>query len=135
MQTITYECNEYASRLYISNNDVLLLDIFVKNPEKNRIKIISKLDNVLQYKHYKTQTNYYNDNNGGYSQDVVINKYNVTIKLNDIYPILENYNIYNAECQDYINSCTILVTLFKKDLLKEFTYQIDENKISIRWNI
>jgi len=126
MQTITYECNEYTSRLYISNNDVLLLDIFVKNPEKNRIKIISKLDNVLQYKHYKTQTNYYNDSNGGYSQDVDINKYNVTIKLNDIYPILENYNIYNAECQDYINSCTILVTLFKKDLLKEFTYQIDE---------
>ena len=126
MQTITYECNEYTSRLYISNSDVLLLDIFVKNPEKNRIKIISKLDNVLQYKHYKTQTNYYNDNNGGYSQDVDINKYNVTIKLNDIYPILENYNIYNAECEDYINSCTILVTLFKKDLLKEFTYQIDE---------
>jgi hypothetical protein len=126
MQAITYECNEYTSRLYISNNDVLLLDIFVKNPEKNRIKIISKLDNVLQYKHYKTQTNYYNDSNGGYSQDVDINKYNVTIKLNDIYPILENYNIYNAECEDYINSCTILVTLFKKDLLKEFTYQIDE---------
>jgi len=123
MQTITHECNEYASRLYISNNDVLLLDIFVKNPEKNRIKIISKLDNVLQYKHYNTQTNYYN-----------INKYNVTIKLNDIYPILENYNIYNAECQDYINSCTILVTLFKKDFFA-YNQVMDENKISIRWNI
>jgi hypothetical protein len=134
MQTITYECNEYTSRLYISNNDVLLLDIFVKNPEKNRIKIISKLDNVLQYKHYKTQTNYYNDNSGGYSQDVDINKYNVIIKLNDIYPILENYNIYNAECEDYINSCTILVTLFKKDFFA-YNQVMDENKINIKWNV
>ena len=134
MQAITYECNEYTSRLYISNNDVLLLDIFVKNPEKNRIKIISKLDNVLQYKHYKTQTNYYNDSNGGYSQDVDINKYNVTIKLNDIYPVLENYNIYNAECQDYINSCTILVTLFKKDFFA-YNQVMDENKINIKWSI
>jgi hypothetical protein len=134
MQTITYECNEYASRLYISNNDVLLLDIFVKNPEKNRIKIISKLDNVLQYKHYKTQTNYYNDCNGGYSQDVDINKYNMTIKLNDIYPILENYNIYNAECENYINSCTILVTLFKKDFFA-YNQVMDENKMNIKWSI
>jgi hypothetical protein len=133
MQTITYECNEYASRLYISNNDVLLLDIFINNPEKYRI-YLSYNNNILYYRRFKIHEEYYRigDWKGFDVREENEELIDVTkINLNKIFPVLRNYDIYNAEHKKNI----IMVGLMKKDLLKEYSAQIDENKISIRWNI
>ena len=45
-----YECdNQYKINLYKNNDDILLLDVFVDNKEKNIIKLASCADNKIKY--------------------------------------------------------------------------------------
>jgi hypothetical protein len=131
MQTISHECNEYKSRLYMSNIDVFLLDIFINNPQKYRIKLFYD-NNILRYSRYKIYENYYHigDWKGFDVREENEELIDVTkINLNKIFPVLQNYDIYNAEHKKNI----IMVTLMQKDYLKEYSAQIDENKINIKW--
>lgn len=133
MQTIGYEFKEYKLRLYMSSDNVLLLDIFINNPEKYRI-YLSYNNNILYYRRFKVHEEYYHigDWKGFDVREENEELIDVTkINLNKIFPVLQNYDIYNAEHKKNI----IMVALMKKDLLKEFTYQIDENKINIKWSI
>jgi hypothetical protein len=133
MQTMGYESKEYKLRLYMSNIDVLLLDIFINNPEKYRI-YLSYNNNILYYRRFKIHEEYYRigDWKGFDVREENEELIDVTkINFNKIFPVLRNYDIYNAEHKINI----IMITLMKKDLLKEYSAQIDENKISIRWNI
>jgi hypothetical protein len=133
MKTIGYESKEYKLRLYISSDNVLLLDIFINNPEKYRI-YLSYNNNILYYRRFKIHEEYYRigDWKGFDVREENEELIDVTkINLNKIFTVLQNYDIYNAEHKKNI----IMVGLMKKDLLKEYSAQIDENKISIRWNI
>jgi hypothetical protein len=117
----------------MSNIDVFLLDIFINNPEKYRIKL-SYDNNILRYSRYKIHEEYYRIGDWkGFDvreENEELIDY-VKINLNKIFTVLQNYDIYNAEHKKNI----IMVALMKKDLLKEYTYQIDENKINIKWSI
>jgi hypothetical protein len=130
MQTISHESKKYKLRLYMSNIDIILLDIFIHNPKKYKI-YLSYDNNILCYTRFKMHKEYYHidgfdvhEENEKFIDDTKLN-------LNKIFPVLQNYDIYNAENKINI----IMVTLTKKDLLKEYTYQIDENKINIKWNV
>lgn len=131
MQTETYECVEYKSRLYKTTDEILLLDIFVNNKEKHIIKLSSCKDNIITYDKYKTYYKYYYMGYKlGYDYDEDIKKIDsIKIKLNKIFTILKDYDTYNGDCKKNL----ISLTLIKKGLLNEFTAQIDEDKINIKW--
>lgn len=131
MQTETYECVDYKSRLYKTNDDILLLDIFINNKEKHIIKLSSCVDNIIRYDKYKIYYKYYYISYKlGYDCEEAIKKIDsIKIKLNKIFPILKDYDTYNADCKGNL----ISVTLIKKGLLNEFTAQIDESKINLNW--
>lgn len=129
MQTQTYECKDYKCRLYMSNIDILLLDIFINNKEKYKISM-SYIDNIITYYAYKIIYNYIEDSNdhwkfGWHQIQEEEQIYTIKINLNELYSILKNYNIYNGDCKQNL----ISITLIDKDLLKQFTPQIDENQI------
>lgn len=131
MTTETYECVEYKSRLYKTTDDILLLDIFINNKEKHIIKLSSYVDNIIRYDKYKIYYKYYYMGYKlGYDYDEDIKKIDsIKIKLNKIFPILKDYDIYNGDCKKNL----ISLTLIKKGLLNEFTAQIDEDKILLKW--
>ena len=142
MQTETYECLDYKSRLYKTNDDILLLDIFINNKEKCKISI-NYYENILYYKLYKINKIWhtvYDDGQDSWKfpyhipEKIENLKHSVEINFNKIYPMLNDYDIYNAERykKDYQKNL-ISVTLIRKGLLKEFTAQIDEDKINIKW--
>lgn len=127
MKTETYECLDYNCRLYNTSDDILLLDIFINNKDKHIIKLSSYDDNIIRYDKYKIYYKYYYMGYKlGYDCDEAIKKIDsIKIKLNKIFPILKDYDIYNGDCKENL----ISVTLIKKGLLNEFTAQIDENLI------
>ncbi len=131
MKTETYECVEYKSRLYKPTDDILLLDIFVNNKEKHIIKLSSCKDNIIRYDKYKIYYKYYYMGYKlGYDCDEAIKKINsIEINLNKIFPIIKDYNTYNGDCKKNL----ISITLIRKGLLDEFTAQIDESKINLKW--
>ena len=127
-----YECdNQYKINLYKNNDDILLLDVFVDNKEKHIIKLASYTDNIIRYHKYKMYYKYFMEHwKLGYDCEEAYKKIDsIKINLNKIFPSLKDYNIYNGECIKNL----ISVTLIKKDLLREFSPQIDENKILLRW--
>jgi len=119
-----------------TNDDILILDIFYDNPKKHKIKI-SYHDNIISITRYKIHENYYyiDDSDGWWRHgfDVCEKEKEkidcIEINFNKIFPILKDYSIYNAEKRKSIT----MVTFIKQNLLKEFSPQIDENKIYIRW--
>ncbi len=129
MKVHKYESLKYKCNLYQTSNEILILDIFFDNPKKYRI-YLSYDNNILCYRRFKIHEEYYRI--GGFDvREENEGLIDVTkINLNKIFPVLKDYNIYNAEHKKNI----IMVTLIKKDLLKEYSAQIDENKILIRWN-
>lgn len=134
MQTKTYECINYKCRLYESNKDILLLDIFVNKKEKHNISI-SYSNNILIYSTYKIKEIWHrvpDDSSWKYGYDVCEKfeeqKHYIRIPINEIFYI-PDFCIYTAGLVKNI----ISVTLINKELLKEFTPQIDESKINIKW--
>jgi hypothetical protein len=131
-----YESSKYKCNLYHTNDDILILDIFYDNAEKYEIKIYYH-DNIIRITKFRIHENYYyiDDSDGWWKHgfDVCEKEEeeidSIKINLNKIFPMLKNYSIYNAEKRKKIT----MVTLIKKNLLKEYSAQIDENKISIKW--
>lgn len=129
MQTKSYECLDYKSRLYETNKDILLLDIFVNNKEKYKISF-SYNDMILRYFRYKLIkiSHYDASEDYDYEENFEEQKDFVKININKIFNI-HDFCIFNAGLIKNI----ISVTLVNKNLLKEFTPQIDENKINLKW--
>lgn len=127
-----YECaNKYKINLYKTNDDILLLDVFVENKEKCIIKLASYADNKIKYDKYKMYYKYFMEHwKLGYDCEQAYKKIDsIKINLNKIFPSLKDYTIYNGNCKNSL----ISITLIKRDLLRDYTAQIDENKIFIRW--
>jgi len=124
MQTKTYESKYYKCRLYEVSKDILLLDIFVNKKEKHRISI-SYSNNILTYNTYKIKEIWHRDD---VCEKIEEEKHFIRIPINDIFYI-PDFCIYTAGIVKNI----ISVTLIDKELLKEYTVQIDENKINLKW--
>ena len=124
MQTKTYECTHYKCRLYESNKDILLLDIFVNKKEKHNISI-SYSNNILIYNTYKIKEIWHRDD---VCEKIEEEKHFIRIPIDEIFYI-PDFCIYTAGLVKNI----ISVTLMNKELLKEFTSQIDENKFNIKY--
>jgi hypothetical protein len=124
MQTKTYESINYKCRLYEVSKDILLLDIFVNNKEKHKISI-SYSNNILTYNTYKIKEIWHRDD---VCEKIEEEKHFIRIPINEIFYI-PDFCIYTAGLVKNI----ISVTLMNKELLKEFTSQIDENKFNIKW--
>ena len=124
MQTETYQCVDYKCRLYKTNEDILLLDIFVNKKEKHNISI-SYSGNILIYRTYKIKEIWHEDD---VCEKIEEQKHYIRIPINEIFYI-PDFCIYTAGLVKNI----ISVTLINKEFLKEFTPQIDENKINIKW--
>jgi hypothetical protein len=135
-----YECaNKYKINLYKTNDDILLLDVFVENKKKHKIKLLYYDNNKLYYYRYKLHRNVYSVDDPEYpdswklSFDVAEETEekidDCEIYLNKIFHVLQDYTIYNGNCKNSL----ISITLIKKDLLREFSPQIDENKILLKW--
>jgi hypothetical protein len=90
-------------------------------------------DNILNYKKYKIKYKYYYvSEKYGYDSEQYQEKVDSTkINFNKIFPIFEDYYVYSADIKNDFN--LISATLAKKGLLKEFTPQIDESKINLKW--
>lgn len=132
MITEKHECdNQYKINLYKNNDDILLLDVFVDNKEKHIIKLASYTDNIIRYDKYKILIIHFMEHwKLGHDCEKAYKKIDsIKINLNKIFPSLKDYNIYNGDCIKNL----ISITLIKKDLLREFSPQIDENKILLRW--
>ncbi|MFZ9300937.1 MAG: hypothetical protein ACO23V_08175 [Chitinophagaceae bacterium] len=131
-----HECSKYKCNLYQTNDDILILDIFYDNSEKYEIKIYYH-DNIINITKFKIHENYYYINDSDcwwrHGFDVCEKEEEeidcIKINFNKIFPILKDYSIYNAEKRKNIT----MVTFMRKNLLKQFSPQIDENKIYIRW--
>ncbi len=124
MRTETYECVDYKCRLYKTSYDILLLDIFVNKKEKHKISI-SYSDNILIYSTYKIKEIWHKDD---VCEKFEENKHFVRIPINEIFIIPDFYIFTAGHVKNLIS-----VTLINKELLKEFTPQIDENKINLKW--
>jgi hypothetical protein len=129
MNTQTYECEDYNIRLYETNKDIILLDIFINNKNKYKVSM-SYYDNIINYYTYKTISNYVEDDNAHWRYKWIKEEHEeridqIKINLNELFQFLHEYYIYSADYKRNI----ISTTLIKKDLLKEFTMQIDENII------
>jgi len=124
MTTETYECVDYKCRLYIASDDILLLDIFVNKKEKHKISI-SYNDNILIYCTYKIKEIWHRDD---VCEKFEENKHFVRIPINEIF-IIPDFCIFTA---GHVKNL-ISVTLINKELLREFTPQIDESKINLKW--
>jgi hypothetical protein len=124
MTTKTYECMYYKCRLYEVSKDILLLDIFVNKKEKHKISI-SYSNNILIYNTYKIKEIWHRDD---VCEKFEEEKHFVRIPINEIFYI-PDFCIYTAGIVKNI----ISVTLIDKELLKEYTVQIDENKINLKW--
>lgn len=131
VQTETYECVDYKCRLYKANDDILLLDIFINNIDKYIIKLSSYIDNIIIYGKYKIYYKYYQEHPElGWDHEKAFEKVDsIKINLNNIFLMLKDYDIYNGDCRKNL----ISATLIRKGLLKEFTPQIDESKINLKW--
>lgn len=137
MKVHKYESSKYKCNLYHTNDDILILDIFYDNPKKYKIKI-SYYNNIISITRFKIHENYYyidDDSDGWWRHgfDVCEKEKEkidcIEINFNKIFPMLKDYSIYNAEKRKSIT----MVTFIKQNLLKEFSPQIDENKILIKW--
>ena len=124
MQTKTYECINYKCRLYEASDDILLLDIFVNKKEKHKISI-SYSNNILIYNTYIIKEIWHRDD---VCEKFEEEKHFIRIPINEIFYI-PDFCIYTAGLVKNI----ISVTLMNKELLKEFTSQIDESKINLKW--
>lgn len=124
MQTETYECVDYKCRLYKTSDDILLLDIFVNKKEKHNISI-SYSNNILICCTYKIKKIMHRDD---VCEIIEEQKHYIRICINEIFYI-PDFCIYTAGLVKNI----ISVTLINKELLKEFTPQIDEDKINLKW--
>ena len=124
MQTKTYECINYKCRLYEVSKDILLLDIFVNNKEKHKVSI-SYSNNILIYNTYIIKEIWHRDD---VCEKIEEEKHFIRIPINEIFYI-PDFCIYTAGLVKNI----ISVTLINKELLKEFTPQIDESKINLKW--
>jgi hypothetical protein len=124
MQTETYECVDYKCRLYKASDDILLLDIFVNKKEKHKISL-SYSDAILICCTYIIKEIWHRDD---VCEKIEEQKHYIRILINEIFYI-PDFCIYTAGLVKNL----ISVTLIRKGLLKEFTPQIDENKINIKW--
>ena len=124
MTTETYECVDYKCRLYIASDDILLLDIFVNKKEKHKISI-SYSDNILIYCTYQIKEIWHRDD---VCEKFEENKHFVRIPINEIF-IIPDFYIFTAGLVKNI----ISVTLINKEFLREFTAQMDESKINLKW--
>lgn len=124
MQTETYECVDYKCRLYKTNDDILLLDIFVNKKEKHNISISYSNDILICYT-YKIKEILHRDD---VCEKFEEQKHYIRISINEIFYI-PDFCIYTAGVVKNI----ISVTCVQKELLKEFTPQIDESKINLKW--
>ena len=124
MKTETHECVYYKCRLYKASDDILLLDIFVNKKEKHKISI-SYSDNILIYCTYKIKEIWHRDD---VCEKFEENKHFVRIPINEIF-IIPDFYIFTAGLVKNI----ISVTLINKELLREFTAQMDESKINLKW--
>ncbi len=123
METLKYECDEYYSKLYIDNENILLCDIFLRNKNQNRLEIEGYMDNIIQYRKYTVKTKYrpYRDS-VQFEKTISNNK----IELNKAFPLLSEYNIYNIQYSNMLNANVILVAFIKKEF---FTGEHNANKI------
>jgi hypothetical protein len=124
MQSETYECVDYKCRLYKTNDDILLLDIFINNKEKHNISI-SYSNDILICCTYKIKEIWHRDD---VCEKFEEQKHYIRISINEIFHI-PDFCIYTAGVVKNI----ISVTYLQKELLKEFTPQIDESKINLKW--
>ena len=124
MQTETYECVDYKCRLYKTNDDILLLDIFINNKEKHNISI-SYSNDILICCTYKIKEIWHRDD---VCEKFEEEKHYIKISINEIFYI-SDFCIFTAGVVKNI----ISVTYVQKELLKEFTPQIDESKINLKW--
>jgi hypothetical protein len=124
MRTETYECVDYKCRLYKTSDDILLLDIFINNKEKHNISI-SYSNDILICCTYKIKKIYHRDD---VCEKFEEEKHYIKISINEIFYI-SDFCIFTAGVVKNI----ISVTYVQKELLKEFTPQIDESKINLKW--